>query len=144
MLAGQLQRSVGELLRCQQVRPGVGQVPRAVRGCCDRRRPLAGLAQRVVVAPDEDEPLERRFGFRVRLPASRVVGSEHEPVDDGTGLLGVREAERVVEKPGERTADALGLLRDLRRGRAQSVGVELRRRTEPDEHEPAGPLLSSG
>ena len=55
----------------------------------------------------------------------------------------MRKAERVVEQPGDRAADALGLLRDLCRGRSQRVGVELRRRTEPDEHETAGSRLLS-
>ena len=77
-------------------------------------------------------------GLLPGLPAARVVGTEQEPVDDRTRLLGVGQG--VVQEPGERPSDALGRLGNRGRGRAERVGVELVCRPEAHEHHPSGPI----
>ena len=99
----------------------------------------ARLLDEILFSADEHEALERRLVLRLALPAPGVVGAEQNPVHDRARLLGVRE--RVVEDPGQRSADALSRLCDRCRGGADRVRVELVPGSETDEDDPArGPF----
>ena len=123
--SGDLLRAIGEPLGRQLVRGGVREIPRAVGRLGDLRSALR-RCERAVVRADEDEPLERPRPVAVRLPATRVVVAEHEPVDRRAGLLGRGQRQRVVEDPRDRAADARGGAGDPGGGRPD--GVRRRRR----------------
>ncbi len=129
-LVGDLLGALGERAGRELVRRLVGEVARAVRPARDA---TARSASRRRPSPTKHEPLER-LPRSLGLPAPRVVGAEHEPVDDRARLLRPPTA-AVVEQPRERPADARTSAR--RGGGADGVGVDLvawpsrRRRRRP-------------